>query len=97
MGLFVVYARDKPGALDVRLANRAAHLDWAARYADRIVLAGPLFEADGETFAGSMFVIDFDSEKEVRAWAREDPYARAGLFERVEISPYRKVLGERDA
>lgn len=95
MGLYIVYCRDKPGAVDVRMANRPAHLDWAKGFADRITMAGPMFAEDGETFVGSLFVIDFDSEAEVRAWAAEDPYAKAGLFERVEISPFKWVIGDR--
>ena len=95
MGLFIVYCRDKPGAVDVRMANRPAHLEWAGGFAGRIAMAGPMFAEDGETFAGSLFVIEFDSEAEVRAWAAEDPYAKAGLFERVEISPFKWVIGDR--
>ena len=94
MGLYIVYCRDKPGAVDMRLANRPAHLEWAGGFADRIAMAGPMFAEDGETFAGSLFVIEFDSEAEVRAWAADDPYAKAGLFERVEISPFKWVIGD---
>ncbi|MEO1568699.1 MAG: YciI family protein [Pseudomonadota bacterium] len=94
MGLFVVYCLDKPGAVQVRLANRSAHLDWAAGFKDRIATAGPMFDADGETFIGSLFVIASDSLDDVRDWATEDPYAKAGLFERVDIHPFRWVLGE---
>ena len=61
MPLFLLNARDKPGALDVRMSNRPAHLDWAKAHADRILMAGPVFADDGETFAGSTFVVEFDS------------------------------------
>ena len=94
MALFTVYCVDKPDALDVRLANRAAHLEWAGGFSDRIRMAGPMFADDGETFAGSLFVIDFGSKAEVEAWAANDPYAKAGLFQRVEIRPFRWLLGD---
>ncbi|WP_300377766.1 YciI family protein [Henriciella sp.] len=94
MPLFLINARDKAGSRDVRMDNRPAHLEWAGQYADRIHMAGPVFAEDGETFAGSTFVIEFDSLEEVRDWAAEDPYAKAGLFDRVEIVPFKWLLGK---
>ncbi len=94
MALFAVHCLDKPGALDLRMANRPDHLAWAGAHADRIAMAGPLFAEDGETFAGSLFLIEFDTLEEARAWAAEDPYSRAGLFERVDIRPCRWLIGD---
>lgn len=94
MALFAIHCIDKPGALDVRMANRPAHLEWAGQSSDRIAMAGPLFADDGETFAGSLFIIQFNTLDEARAWAAEDPYAKAGLFERVDIRPCRWLLGD---
>ena len=54
---------------------------------------GCLYTDDGETFAGSTFVVVFDTLDEAKAWAAEDPYAKAGLFETVEIRPFRWLLG----
>ena len=93
MAQFLINARDKAGALDVRMANRPDHLEWAKAHADRILMAGPVFADDGETFAGSTFVVVFDTLNEAKAWAAEDPYAKAGLFETVEIRPFRWLLG----
>ncbi|WP_300391806.1 YciI family protein [Henriciella sp.] len=94
MPLFLVNARDKPNALDLRMENRPAHLDWAKAHADRIWMAGPVFSDDGETFAGSTFVVEFDSLHEAEAWAANDPYAEAGLFASVEIVPFKWLLGD---
>lgn len=90
---FHLYAVDKAGALDVRMANRAEHLEWAGSNADKILMAGPMFAEDGETFAGSAFVLEMESLEAVKSWAAEDPYAKAGLFERVEIRPFRWAIG----
>ncbi|MEL6754393.1 MAG: YciI family protein [Pseudomonadota bacterium] len=91
---YIVYCVDKPGALDLRMANRPAHLDWARSFEDRILMAGPMFAPDGETFAGSVFVIEGESLEAIEAWAAEDPYAKAGLFERVDIRPCKWVIGD---
>ena len=39
--LFIVHARDKAGALDVRLANRADHFAWLTGDGARVKAAGP--------------------------------------------------------
>ena len=93
MAQFLINARDKAGALSVRMENRPAHLEWAKEYADRILMGGPVLAEDGETFAGSTFVVEFDTLADAKAWVQEDPYARAGLFETVEIRPFKWLLG----
>lgn len=48
---------------------------------------------NGETFAGSTFVVEFPTLADAKAWATDDPYAKADLFETVEIRPFRWLLG----
>lgn len=43
-------------------------------------------------FVGSLIVAEFDSLESAEAWAREDPYALAGVFARVSVRPFRKTL-----
>ncbi len=93
MPLFLINARDKAGALDLRLANRSDHLAWAGAYGEQVAMAGPVFAEDGESMIGSTFVIAFDSLDAAKDWATADPYAKAGLFERVEIAPFKWLLG----
>ena len=93
MPQFLINARDKANALELRMANRPAHLEWASAHKDMILMAGPVFADDGNTFAGSTFVIECASLREAEAWAAEDPYAQAGLFETVEIRPFMWLLG----
>ncbi|MEM0986086.1 MAG: YciI family protein [Pseudomonadota bacterium] len=94
MALFAIHCTDKPDALDIRLTNRPAHLEWAAQFKDQITMAGPLFAEDGETFSGSLFIIEFPDLEEAKRWASEDPYAKAGLFEHVDIRPFRWLIGK---
>lgn len=94
MPLFLVNARDKAGSSELRLANRQDHLQWASEYSHQIAMAGPVLSDDGETMIGSTFVIEFDSLNEAHAWAADDPYAKAGLFDRTEIIPFLWLIGE---
>ena len=43
-------------------------------------------------FSGSLIVAEFESLEAARAWADADPYVAAGVYERVEVRPFRKVL-----
>ncbi len=91
--LFLCYCRDKPGSLDLRLATRDEHLAYVAGFADKLKLAGPVTLEDGETMAGSLLIFDVESQAEVEAFSAGDPYTRAGLFESVDIRPFKQSLG----
>jgi len=83
--LFVIIGRDGPDAKTLRPKIRPDHL---AHLAEReIRLAGPL--TDG---AGSLIVLEAESLEEARSIAHADPYTRAGVFEEVEIHPFKQVL-----
>lgn len=93
MMLYVLYCLDKPGASELRQANRPAHIKWAAAQSC-IRMAGPLLDESESTMIGSLFVIEADSRASVEALQASDPYTLAGLFQRVEIHPFRWLLGE---
>ena len=90
---FVFYCRDKAGHEHVRISNRAAHLDYLEAHKDRLFGAGPLLaDVDGAHMIGSLLVLDLPDLAAAQAFAADDPYAKAGLFESVSIHPWRKVF-----
>lgn len=88
--LIALIARDKPGALETRKANRAAHLAYIEE-TGVVAQAGPLIEA-GE-MVGSLVILEVPDMAAARAWAEADPYARAGLFADVQLIEWKKVIG----
>lgn len=97
--LYAILAEDLPGSLDKRLAARPAHLARLKALQDegRLVLAGPHPLIDAEDpgpagFTGSLVVAEFGSRELALAWASEDPYVAAGVYGRVTVKPFRKVL-----
>lgn len=88
---FVLTATDKPNALELRMATRQAHLDYV-RGSDLVKLGGPLLDAAGE-MSGSMLVLEAADLAAAEAFAAADPYAVAGLFEKVELRPFKLTLG----
>ena len=96
---YAIMARDRPESLKARLAARPAHLERLRALQDqgRLLLAGPHPAIDCEDpgeagFTGSLVVAEFVDLEAARAWADEDPYVRAGVYEDVTVKPFRKVL-----
>jgi uncharacterized protein len=89
---YVLYCLDRPGQGGLRAANRAAHLEYLNQHAGKISAAGPLLGEDGNAMIGSLFIFEVGARKEVEDFAAGDPYAKAGLFQSVSITPWRRVL-----
>ena len=85
---FAVHCLDKPNAVELRLSNYDAHKAYLASGAVKSVISGPLLADDGETMIGSLFVFEAQTKAEVEAFNRNDPFARAGVWERVCIHPF---------
>lgn len=92
--LYVITCTDKAGSLDLRMSVRPRHLDYLKTAGDRVKVAGPLLSADAEPKPiGSVIIIDAASDAAVQLFADNDPYATAGLFEKVEIKPWKAAVG----
>ena len=97
--LYAIIAEDREDSLDRRLAARPDPLARLEALKDqgRLILAGPHPAIDSEDpgpagFSGSLVVAEFPSLEEARAWADADPYVAAGVYARVTVKPFRKVL-----
>ncbi|NOD31675.1 YciI family protein [Ruegeria atlantica] len=88
--LIALIARDKPGALQTRLDNRSAHLAYIEE-TGVVSQAGPLLNSDA--MIGSLIILDVEDLAAAQSWADGDPYAKAGLFQSVELIPWKKVIG----
>ncbi|GAA6147060.1 MULTISPECIES: YciI family protein [Rhodobacterales] len=89
--LVALMAHDKPGALDVRKANRDAHLAYI-KDTGVVAQAGPFLDADGQ-MCGSLVILDVEDMAAAEAWAAGDPYAKAGLFDSVTLKTWNRVIG----
>lgn len=82
---------DKPGHLHVRQENRAAHLAHIEA-SGLVEMAGPFLNAAGEMY-GSLVVLTVETMEQAQDWAAQDPYAKAGLFQSVDMREWKKVIG----
>ena len=83
--------RDKPKHLQVRLDNREAHLAYI-KETGVVEMAGPFLD-DGGQMSGSLIILDVESIAVAEAWAAQDPYSKANLFESVKITQWNKLIG----
>jgi len=90
--LFAIFCTDKDDYLDVRLDNRAAHVEHLKSLGEHLIFAGPTLGSDGETMNGSLIVVDFETHEQAQEFASNDPYAQAKLFDSVVIRAWKKVL-----
>ncbi|MBC6444904.1 MAG: YciI family protein [Alphaproteobacteria bacterium GM202ARS2] len=88
---FIIDCDDSDAGLALRPEHRSAHLAHLARVRESILTAGPKLNGAGEP-CGSLLVIDFVDRAAAEAFAREDPYAQAGVFAKVTVMPYRQTL-----
>lgn len=96
---YMICAEDVPNSLERRLAARPAHLErlTALRDEGRLLLAGPFPAIDSVDpgpagFSGSLIVAEFESLEAAHQWADMDPYVAAGVYAKVSVKPFKKVL-----
>jgi uncharacterized protein YciI len=100
MNLFyAITGEDVANSLEKRMAARPAHLERLnqLRDAGRLLLAGPFPAIDSADpgpagFSGSLIVAAFDNLEAAQVWADADPYVAAGVYARVTVKPFKKVL-----
>ena len=88
---YALMTKDKPGALQIRLDNRDAHLAYIET-TGVVEMAGPCLD-DNEQMSGSLIILEVDDMVAAQKWADNDPYAKAGLFESVTLRAWKKVVG----
>ena len=92
--LYALICTDKPGeGLALRMKTRETHLAWIASLGDQMKSAGPFMSEDGTEPRGSLVIIEADSLQAARDLAAKDPYAKAGVFENVDIRPWKWLFG----
>lgn len=88
---FALICTDKADHLEVRKANREAHLAYISS-TGVVEMAGP-FLNESDDMNGSLVVLEVPDHAAAEAWAKADPYAVAGLFAKVRIEAWKKVIG----
>lgn len=96
---YVIFSQDVENSLERRLSVRENHLARLKALQDegRLLVAGPMPAIDSDNpgeagFTGSTVIAEFGSLEEAKAWADADPYIDAGVYDKVVVKPFKKVL-----
>lgn len=97
--LYSIFAHDVENSLPLRMKVREAHIARLKEleFENRLIIAGPNPAVDSNEpgdagFSGSLIVAQFESLDAAQAWADADPYIDAGVYQKVEVKPFKKVL-----
>jgi uncharacterized protein YciI len=91
--LFSIITHDKPGAHAVRMEKLRDHLAHVEATLDRLAIAGPMRNEAGE-FIGSLLVVKADSLEDARAYIEADPYFKADIWSKIDISAFSAAAGD---
>lgn len=89
---YAIITTDKPGHLEVRMSVREEHLVYLRTHAAMLLAAGALIEDDGTGGTGGVLLVDTDERTVAEKFVADDPFTRAGLFEKVVIKRWRKAF-----
>ncbi|MDM3872107.1 YciI family protein [Porticoccus sp. W117] len=96
---YAIISEDVADSLEKRLSVRPDHLArlQELKQQGRLLIAGPHPAIDSEDpgsagFSGSLIVAEFDSLNSAQKWADADPYVAAGVYQKVTVKPFKKVL-----
>ncbi len=97
--LYALISEDVVDSLEKRKLARPDHLARleTLKNEGRLILAGPHPKIDNENpgdagFTGSLVVAEFNALADAEAWAAADPYIAAGVYAKVTVKPFKKVL-----
>lgn len=96
---YVIFSQDVENSLEKRMSVRDRHLARLVKLQEegRLLVAGPMPAIDSENpgeagFTGSTVIAEFNSLSDAKAWAEADPYIEAGVYDKVIVKPFKKVL-----
>ena len=88
---FLINCIDKKNSLDLRLATREQHIKYLKEINDKLILAGPMLDKNDKP-CGTVLILDFDNLNSVESFLENDPYNKVKLFQKVEITRFKRVL-----
>jgi uncharacterized protein YciI len=93
---YAIQTVDKPGTAELRASTRASHLEYLTRNQDKLLAAGALIDDDGTGGHGGLLIVDTDDRAEAERFIAEDPFTKAGLFQKVTVTRWRKAFFNKE-
>ena len=89
---YAIQTIDKPNSAELRASNRPAHLEYLTAHQDKLLAAGALINDDGTGGNGGILIVDTEDRAEAERFIANDPFTKAGLFEKISVTRWRKAF-----
>ncbi len=96
---YAIISEDIPNSLEKRKTARPAHIERLEllKLEGRLLIAGPHPAIDSNEsgdagFTGSLIIAEFNTLTDAQTWADDDPYVSSGVYSRVTVKPFKRVL-----
>ena len=90
---FFCFHRDRRGAMPLRDELREEHWSYMDRFDQQMVARGPTLDVHGQSPTGSVHIVRAADGMAARAFALDEPYYQAGVFQNVLIRRWTNRLG----
>ncbi|NQV55281.1 MAG: YciI family protein [Rhodospirillales bacterium] len=88
--LYMIYGVDGPQGPTIRTQMRDAHFKYLEDNADIMVLGGATLADEDDARTGSVLIINVAGRAEADAFAENEPFRKAGLFENITVTRMRR-------
>lgn len=88
---YAILTTDKPNSAELRARVRDTHIEYLTANVHKLLAAGALINDDGSGGHGGILIVDTDDRKDAEAFIAADPFTKAGLFEKVTVTRWRKA------
>jgi uncharacterized protein len=93
--LFIVQFEDKPDVGEIRQTLFASHVEFLDRNKNRVLVPGSVREIPSDRPLGGLWIVEAQSEAEVRDIFKDDPFWVNGLRAGVRINRWQKAFPDR--
>jgi hypothetical protein len=88
---YAIQTTDKPDSGALRTKVRDEHIKYLDANQHRLLAAGAVINDDGTGGHGGILIVDTEVRKEAEDFIAGDPFTRAGLFQKVTVTRWRKA------
>ena|SRR6266851_9885150 len=88
---YVIRTKDKPHHAHLCAEIRAKHLEYLEARKDKLLAGGALLSDDGKDATGGLLIVDVEDRESAEDFIANDPFTKAGLFEKVTVKRWRKA------
>lgn len=86
--LFAIYTIAKANSESTIKALQSEHRAYLKPKLQNVYLGGALLEHDSDNRIGGLLVMEFKNYKEAEVFFEQQPYAKAGIIEKISIHPF---------